>query len=248
MGKRMRAALAALWVALFFCASVGAEAAEVYTFHFSGEIEGIATVQWDRDGKVTITSSVSGYGSYFIEPAICPFIPEWAGSVRVYKDSREIIIEGNTVTETRSDGEWSKKVMDGNTTTTTYAGDWGWKEVVNGNTTTTTYTDGGWSKTVVEGNTTTTTTSEHGWSKTVVEGNTTTFTTSYGEWEKTVVEGNITTFTDSEGWGWKEVVEGNTTTITYSDGDLYKTVVDKQGYDIFIFTQWEYGDWWEDAD
>jgi hypothetical protein len=263
MKKRIEAALPIIYAALLLNAGTlwGQEAAELpageerYTLHFSGDLEGTVTVKRDGAGKVTLSSNLSGEGSYYIYPDVCPLIPAWAVDIMVDKDSKETTIEGATLTETHSDGWWKKIVMDGATTTTTNSDDYWSKTVVDGNTTTTTdsdgnrekrvvdgatttsaYSDGGWSKTVVEGNTTTTTDSDGGWIKWVVEGNATTATDSDGYWYKTVTEGTITTTTYSSGSWEKTVVDSNITTYTNSDG--YKELVDKRGYDIFIYREY----------
>jgi TolB-like protein len=215
---------------------------EEYTLYFSGDLRGTATIQRDRAGKITVASVLTGVKSYHLNSEICPLIPTWAAhSFTMFyiggRGSETIVIEGNTTTQTDSDGRMWKRVVDGNTTIETFSygsySTWS-KAVVDGNTTIETYPDGGWGKTVVVGNTTTITDSRGNWWKTVIEGNTTTQTDSDGNWWKTVIEGNTTTNTFSGGSWAKFVVDGNTTTMTRSDGSWSKTVVDKQGYDIFI--------------
>ncbi|MDR3302321.1 MAG: hypothetical protein LBT01_07330 [Spirochaetaceae bacterium] len=186
-----------------------------YTVYCSDETQGYITITKDAKAKITIHCKLTK-GYVLLSKEICPILP--SGIFVMFYPDQNIEIDGNTTTETRSDGFWSKTVVDGNTTTETRS-------------------NGFWSKTVVDGNTTTETRSNGFWSKTVVDGNTTTETDTTGYWEKKVVDGNITTVTHEYfGIRAKKVVDGNTTTVTFSDGVSNKTVVVKDGYAIYIHT------------
>jgi hypothetical protein len=187
-----------------------------YNLYYSGLDKGFITIKKETNGRITITPKILT-GSVTLNNEICSLLPI-SKSYWIYELTQLITIDGNTTTETNSDGSW-------------------YKTVVNGNTTTWTNSDGSWYKTVVNGNTTTRTRSDGSWTKTVVNGNTTTWTRSDGSWTKTVVDGNITTSTRSDGFWHKTVVDGNITTETSSNGYWKKTVIDKQGNDIYITTQ-----------
>jgi hypothetical protein len=242
MNRQMGAALAVLCAAaLVSCASTGRETAvqaaeeERYTFHFSGAggvLTGTVTVRRDGAGKVTVTPALSGVGDYDITAALCPLIPEWLGGVNVDEELKEVIIEGNTVKASYSEGFWHKTAADGNTVSTIRSVGYWEKSVVDGDTSTTAYPNGYWEKTAADGNTITTIRSDGYWEKTVADGNTSTTTYPTGYWEKTVVDGNTTTTTYPNGDWEKTVVDGDTAVSTNSYGA--KEVVEKRGCDIFI--------------
>ncbi|GHV12165.1 hypothetical protein FACS189491_04650 [Spirochaetia bacterium] len=225
----MRKLLMVRMAALFLLIDAGTVFAEEYKLFYSGTWQGVITATRDSQGKITITPRVTneineknGWVAIDLIHSQCPLVPE-GKEFPVFSFTKEIVIDGNTTTITRTSGEWEKRVVDGNTTTTTFSwGDFWEKEVVDGNTHTHTDSSGTWAKSVVDGNTTTAIDSEgiiRGWHKTVVDGNTTTITSS-GGWEKTVVDGNTTIKT------WSESREVRPRMI----------VVDRQGYNIHIFT------------
>ncbi|MDR3302774.1 MAG: hypothetical protein LBT01_09660 [Spirochaetaceae bacterium] len=187
-----------------------------FTVYCSGETQGYITITKDAKAKITIHCKLTK-GYVLLSKEICPILQnDVTDSLGVSVEN--IVIGGNTTTETRSNGSWRKTVIDGNTTTETHS-------------------DGFWQKTVVEGNTATKSNSYGTSFKIVVEGNTTTRTNSSspGYWEKTIVDGNTTTDISSTGFKFVTVVDGNTTSMSHPDGTL-KTVVTKEGSDIYIHT------------
>jgi hypothetical protein len=206
-----------------------------YTFHFTGDMRGTAVVRRDGTGKVVVSAYIRGMGSYSLCHDVCPFIPVWAGSVKVKANFARAIIEGNTSTSVHASGKWARITLEGNTISYTRADGYWSRTMVEGNTTTYTYSPGTWKKTVTEGNTMTTTRSDGSWEKTVTEGNTMTTTRSDGSWETTVTEGNTMTETHSDGDWVKTVVDGDTTAVMFSWGQ--KTLVKKRGCDVFVYRE-----------
>jgi hypothetical protein len=179
---------------------------------------------------------------------MCPLVPAGKESVlrspfSISRFCREIVIDGNTTTNTNIYGSGQNVVVREQ------------KEVVDGNTTI--YLDslvsGISSKTVVEGNTETFTFLENNdymtKTVTVVDGNTTTRVGSTYEkgklisgptqsTDKLIVSGNTTTI-ERNGFIYHEkTVDGNTTTIIQIYRGLgyraVKTVIDKKGSNIYI--------------
>jgi hypothetical protein len=259
-----------LLLVLALCIAGGVFAQE-YTIFLGGTLRGFITVQKDSGGKITITPSISSDGSVWIGNAICPILPGEGDGFRTYdtksngfrvsKTIASIVIDGNTTTETRTDGNWHKIVNDGNTTTETWSDGRWYRTVTEGNRITYTSSFGAEEITVLEGNTLTKT-HLHGplsnhirWQKIVVSENTMTETDSSGSWARAVISGNTTTITTSSNnrgyeevirgntrtfanshdarYQYSEVVAGNTITLTSLDGRR-REVIDRQGNDIFL--------------
>jgi hypothetical protein len=192
MNKRLTA------ITLFAAVSLIAGAAvyaQQYTLYYSGGITGYVTITKDTQGKVTVIPQI--IKDLALQNEItnneCPLIPQ-GQRISVYRFIASIVIDGNTITETGTDGKVITSIINGNTTIRTMSGGSWIKTVVEGNTTIITWLGGSWRRIVVSGNTITeTVTSEiYGLnSKTVVEGNTR--TTTWNEydgpqWRTTVIE------------------------------------------------------------
>jgi hypothetical protein len=213
--------------------AAGCVFAQEYTIYFSGSNEGTVTVTKDRGGSITIrcismknelghNSGLNIGNGELVDSYLCPLLPK--GRSFNISTGTVIIIEGNTTTQTWSDGSWKKTVVDGNTTTETWSDGYWVKTVVDGNTTTETLPNGSWKKTVVDGNTTTETYADGNWYKTVVNGNTTTVTHSNGSWTtktRTVAKDTVT--------------EKVTSSSPYfPDISVRKGVATKQGNNIYF--------------
>jgi Flp pilus assembly protein TadD len=183
--------------------------AEEYTIFYSGECQGSITITKDARGKITIIpnipkeTNVEDRHIFVLTHDQCPLVPEWQ-ELLISSDTKDIVIDGNTIIDTCS-GNWQKKVINGDTITTTYHWDWA-------------ISDNSYvSKRVVDGNTKTLINEDGHWSKTVIDGNTTTVMNEDGWFSKRVVNGNTTTRT------WRDNIS-----------PVQKTVVDKQGNNIYI--------------
>jgi hypothetical protein len=251
---------------VLFLLIAGSIFAQEYTIYLGGSINGFISVQKERAGKITITPHISTEGRVWIGRTICPILPE--DGFIVWKTTKSIVIDETTTTITNTDGSysWRKAVIDGNTMTETWSDGLDfdrtlWRYTFGGsltalerNTLTRTFPDstlqvthydfkGGqtttdsyerwWQKIVVTGNTMTETDVTGSWSRAVINGNTTTVTKDGSLSYEEVISGNTRILTYSYGSGYREVVDGNTITITSLDGKN-KEVVDKQGNDIFI--------------
>ena len=158
-----------------------------YNLYYSGLDKGFITIKKESNGKITITPRMQGVYSFDLSYEICSLLLK-GEYYYIYSETKLITFDGNTTTETFSDGSWSKTVVNGNTTTKTFS-DGSWcKTVVDGNTTTTTFSDGSWHNTIADGNTTKETSSTGSWKETYVEGNTTIKTYSDDSWEETFVD------------------------------------------------------------
>jgi hypothetical protein len=224
-----------LLLVLALCIAGGVFAQE-YTIYLGGTLRGFITIQKERNGKITIVPSISE-GRVWIGNSMCPLLPEDGFSI--WKTTKSIVIEGNTITVTSTDGKWNRTVIDGNTTTyTTSDGYWA-RTVTSGNTITFTSSHNDLEITVLEGNTLTKThpnktmtqrhyadnfktftdtVSENWWQKVVTNGNTVTETDSLGNWSRAVINGNTTTVTRDGKLSYEEVIRGNTRTFTYGGG------------------------------
>lgn len=221
--------------------------AEEYTIFCSGEWEGFVTVAKEAGGKITITYNLSEQPGKFgpavnlpsLTHELCPLIPKGKEFTLSSPSTKNIVIDGNTTTETNVFGSWTKTVVDGNTTTQTHSNGYWAETVVDGNTTTRTGKNGFEWKTVVDGNTTTRTYADGDWTKITFEGNTQRSINQDGRvgHSATVVDGNTTTyFSDGKIWS-TIVVEGNTTRRTWGKDtkiQARKTVVNKQGKNVYI--------------
>jgi hypothetical protein len=234
----------ALVFALFIAGGVFAEE---YTIFLSGTLKGFITVQKDSSGKITIVPSISSNGRVWIGNSVCPLLPK--EGFNIWKTTKSIVIDGNTITETSVDGKWYRTVVDGDTTTYT-ASDGHWtKTVTSGNTITFTSSRGrgDLAVTVLEGNTltktypnsaltvthydrdlreTSTDSYEGWWQRVVVSESTMTETDSTGSWSRAVINGNTTTVIKDGELSYEEVIHGNTRTLTYSYGSGYREVTE----------------------
>jgi hypothetical protein len=191
-----------------------------YTITCSGTIEGFITVKRESSGRVIITPTLKK-GLFSLNNENCSFISPEMEYITVADDTRNIIIDGNTVIDTSKDGSWLKKTIDGNTTTTTTSsGAVAWiRRTVDGNITSLTDSSGNSWKRIIDGNTITATYSDGSWTKETIDGNTRTITNSNGSWSRKTIDGNkkITTFSPVGGKSgrWEEVLDshGNTVSI-----------------------------------
>ena len=187
-----------------------------YTITCSGTIQGIITVKRDNSGRIIITPTLMS-GGFSIGNENCSLIPPGMDFFYVDNDTKSVIIDGNTATQTMTDGSWVRKIFNGDITTiTTSYGTVDWiKTIVDGNITTFTDSSGNlWTK-VIAGNTITVTYSNGSWVREAIDGNTKTITNPDGSWVRTIIVGNIKTTTFSRGGRWEEVLnsQGNTISI-----------------------------------
>jgi hypothetical protein len=209
-------------------AAAGGGPAREYTIYYSGLWGGEITITQNTRGTITIIPRLTdmGGGNIFggvdITHAQCPLVPERKSGTgidtgfTVFTRTQNIVIDGNTTTQTDKNGAWKKWVVEGNTTTNT--------------------TNSGFLTTiVVEGNTITTTMSDGWGQRSIIDGNTITYSNSREE-GAIVVNGNTRTAIMNSKVTALSVVEGNTTLDYFYRGGFQArmTTIDTQGSDIYI--------------